>query len=437
MMKNESKTGQSKAGSIVEFLNEKGFVKVCGGRILFYNGVRNCWRPLDKKKFQVFVRQHLTDAANFKVSSAVIEEVRKRIQYDFRFQIQEMKFRHQQFLHVVNGFVDLETGKLYPESQSMYLDYRCEFTYLEEKEIHAEAFEKFVKTSLQGDETKRRLLLQILGYCLSDDAKAKVAFFLIGAGDSGKSVILEFLMKVLAEDEISTVPFNRIGDRFNRALLASSRVNICSELTSGKLGNIDFFKAVTSQEVIFAEEKGSDPFQFRVRTKLLSAGNVMPQIPEAVGAEALLRRMVILYFPESVKKEEQDRNLLSKLIKEKDQICTLAVRELITLQKNNFVFEQPDDAKNYEEQLHLNFSALKEFVKECCEIMEGKRVHLCQLWDAFRDFCEDNLYDPQIKKLQFRQEIALIPGVSVSKFRLNTKNPQSGFEGIGLKSKRE
>lgn len=30
----------------------------------------------------------------------------------------------------------------------------------------------------------------------------------------------------------------------------------------------------------------------------------MPQIPEAVGAEALLRRMVILYFPESVKKEE-------------------------------------------------------------------------------------------------------------------------------------
>ena len=62
---------------------------------------------------------------------------------------------------------------------------------------------------------------------------------------------------------------------------------------------------------------------------------------------------------------------------------------------------------------------------------------MCQLWDAFRDFCEDNLYDPQIKKLQFRQEIALIPGVSVSKFRLNTKNPQSGFVGIGLKSKRE
>lgn len=162
---------------------------------------------------------------------------------------------------------------------------------------------------------------------------------------------------------------------------------------------------------------------------------MMPQIPEAVGAEALLRRMVILYFPESVKKEEQDRDLLSKLLKEKDQICTLAVRELIQLRESDFVFEQPDDAKNYEEQLHLNFGALKEFVHECCEIGEGKRIYVYQLWDAFQDFCSDNLYDVQIKKVQFRQEVALIPGVRTAKFRLNTKNVQSGFEGIGLKSK--
>ena len=132
-MKRECKTGQNKAGGIVEFLNEKGVIKVCEGRIISCNDERNCWRPLDKKKFQVFVRQHLTDAANFKVSSTVIEEVRKRILYDFRFQMQEKIFRHEQMLHVVNGFVDLGTGKLYPKSQSMYLDYRCEFEYLEER----------------------------------------------------------------------------------------------------------------------------------------------------------------------------------------------------------------------------------------------------------------------------------------------------------------
>lgn len=421
------------SGDIIEKIKgESWLFGILNNQLYVWN--KTYWKSISSEMGCVVLRKCILseeDAIN--VSTNTLNEVIKRLKQLDIFCIPEQDLAPAWSINCNNGFIDLRDGMLHRME-----DYPMEFLYVNDFEYVSDAtieqapnFQYFCQSSLYDDEEKRKLLLQMLGYLISDLDTVKAAFFLIGESNSGKSLILELLQMVLGDDAVTNIPFGKLGNRFNKAKLIQSRVNICTEIEGGKMKDIDFFKAVTAHERITAENKGEPAFEFRVRTKLISAGNVLPSMPEITGSSAILKRMIVLRFNKSISEKDIDRTLLEKMIREKNIIFSLAVKELMILMKNNFHFIEPVDSRSFMQIMQETADAVDEFVNLRCYFGVNAKVHLVTLWDAFEKFCGQNGYEIKISKIQFSQKIASYQGVTRRKLRIMSE-PLAGFEGIAL-----
>lgn len=403
------------------------------GAQLYCRGA-NSWKPISTDGACTFLRGQIPEEDALEVSTNTVKEVVQRVRQLDKFEISDGELAPDHLLRCKNGVVNLLTGKFETTVTGEFL-YCNDFDYIPEATLEmATEFAKFCETSLDRDGVKRRLLLQIMGYCISELQIAKAGFFLIGESNSGKSIILELVQAIVGDDYVTNIPFDKLGNRFNKSRLVLSRVNICTELAGGKMKDVEFFKLVTAHERITADNKGEAPFEFRVRTKLLTAGNVMPEIPEITGAEALLYRMVILRFNSSIPPEKQDKMLLEKLLKEKDIIFSLAVKELVMLEKNGFSFAEPEDSMAFKAVIKDSVNSVEKFVEEMCILSPDGKVHLRDLWGEYLKYCDENGLEVKIKVTQFVQKILCFKGVTRGKFRLQSK-PLSGFRGIEMNAR--
>lgn len=428
-----TKTKVQPGDLIVEMISENVSLRRIDSQLYIFSG--NYWTSVTTDEVFTYIREKMSKEEAIHVSTAVLKEAVLRIRQLEYFEMPVEAIAPDSWINFENGWLDLVDGTFHNHSENCtkYFLHMNHFSYIESAN-HKEApcFERFCETSLDGSHEKRTLLLQILGCCISEVQNVKAAFFLLGASNSGKSVILELLQKVVGINCTTTIQLNKLGQRFNRAKLATSRLNICTELNGEKLRDVDFFKVVTSHERITAENKGETPFDFRVKTKLITAGNIMPTLPETIGAEAILNRMVILKFNKSIEESERDINLLEKLEAEKDIIFSLAVDELVQLVASDYKFTKPEDSLGFLDAMEAPVKSVEEFVQECCLLKTDGREHLVTLWEAFENFCDRNGYEVRMTKVQFSQKLLSFPGVKRSKFRLGGK-PLAGFLGIELK----
>jgi phage/plasmid-associated DNA primase len=160
---------------------------------------------------------------------------------------------------------------------------------------------------------------------------------------------------------------------------------------------------------------------------------MLPAIDKLEGMDAIINRMIILFFPISIAKEEQDLQLQDKLFDERNVICSLALKELHRLQKNNFVFVEPLDSYKVKEQLLAKAKAFDEFIGENFEFDSEGRIYTATLYDMFKKYCEVNFYDVKISKTQFLQKICAIQGVEKKKIRVNGGKPLNGIVGLKIK----
>lgn len=420
----------NKKNQIPEIVNtflKKGVFRTVNGEL--YENRNTYFSHVRPENAAKTIRRYLPEDVAFTISTSALAEIHRQMLSNEDFEISAEKLEHPFLLNVQNGVVDVRTGKMVSVDDAVFL-YQHAVRFNENLSLEVgSAFHKFLESSLDLQE-KKQLLLQILGYSISDITVAKKAFFFLGPPDSGKSVILALVEKVVGIDNTTSIPFNALGSRFNRARLASSRVNICTELDSSKMKNIDAFKAITSNERIMGEHKGKEPFEFTVRTKLLSAGNVMPALPELVGSDAIVRRMVILRFTRST--SEKDPELLEKLWGERDTIFSLAIKELASLCKNGYTFIQPQDSVAYFQEMQACCRSVDDFISDRCELKPDAQIHFVALWEEFCGYCDENGYDRLISKLQFGQKIAALPGITRTRFRRNCK-PLRGYRGIRIK----
>lgn len=415
---------------IVKFKSEKKFM-FCQQQM--YMAMEGFWKKIPYEEVQKCMRSHLAEDENLEVSSSMLTEVYRRMLSDTDFEIPLENAVHEDLVLCANGIANLRTCQLDAENQKKIFLHRANFSFDPQAKLNgAPIFQKFLETSLGKDEKKTKLLLQIFGYCLTDIVAAEVFFVLLGKPGSGKSILLKLLGRVVGEENITSMPFNRLGSRFNVGRLAGVTLNISTELSGEKLKNIDIIKAIVSGDRIMGEYKGEMPFEFSPRVKLICAGNVFPRISDTTGSDAILRRLVVLRFTKKVDAESRDRGLLEKLWQERDVIFSLALKEVYELKKNGFRFAVPEDSDDFLNVLNAESQAVEMFVNEKCEFSENMRIHICVMWEAFQQYLEENALDVKITLTQFSQEIGLLEGVRRTRFRENGKSLR-GFEGIALR----
>ena len=333
-----------------------------------------------------------------------------------------------------NGIYDVQDGKLHPHDEK-YNWATVDANYIADAKLEtAPIFLAFVKSSLEYPEKpeKLNLLLEVLGYILSDYICAKVAFFFIGEPSSGKSKVLEFLQRLLGDDAVSQISLAQIGSRFNLGQLRDKRLNVCTELPSNKFPSIDAFKAVTACDRIYGELKCKDGFSFYPKIKLLNAGNNVPFPSNTDGTRSLVERMTFLLFPKSIPREQWHVNLVEELLAEKNVICSLAVKKLKKLVEAKFEFAMPEDSRQFANDYRDALDAFNLFVKGACILQEEAQISSQQLWEAYQEFCSANTFPKGITQQIFVQKIGLVRGVEKKRMRENGRQITI-FIGISLR----
>lgn len=427
-----SQKNEIRAELIYTVISKKWNIRAHNGILYVYTGTH--WKLMTEQEACIGVYQYFTPNQHPYLKLNNIKDALERIKHTPAFQLEFSGEMSETFINTMSGVFDIEAGKLLEHSEGLEFSYVLDFQYRTGIQLsQAEHFKNFVESVFPDEpEVKAKLLLQMLGYCLSDCTKAKAAFFLIGASNSGKSTMLDVLKRLFPENAISAIPLNRLENRFNIARLDGKKLNICTEISEKSFAALDIFKQLTSNEMVTAEHKGKTPFEFRIRCKSINAGNMLPDLDKVEGMEAVLNRMVLLFFPVSIKKENQDMELSEKLWMERNEIFSMAIDELVELKKNNFVFAEPTDSYQTKEQLRARSTAFDDFIKDNCEKNTDYQCHIAPIYEAFQQYCNQNFIEVKMSRNFFSQKIARIPGVKRKKIRIEGKSLW-GVTGLRLK----
>ena len=100
----------------------------------------------------------------------------------------------------------------------------------------------------------------------------------VGKGDNGKSTFLKLFEHFLGIKNVSHASLHELNaDKFAIADLSGKLVNICADLKSEKLPNTGVFKMLVSGDVIRAQRKHGQPFDFANYAKLIYSTNQIPE----------------------------------------------------------------------------------------------------------------------------------------------------------------
>lgn len=405
---------------------------IVSSKILTYDAEQGCFRQVLNSA--VFIETHICPTVSRKLGSKEIAEIEARLCREPSLQADFDDLNANPYLvNCRNGVVDFSREELVllPHSERYKFTYCISANFLEDEDRFVpESFEKFCKTSLEGDSKKRLFLLESIGYFCSDCLDGKCAFFYKGVPNSGKTIVDNLVSDLVGIEGVSNIQLNHLSARFSAAQLLGKKLNCSGELRAMKLLDISIFKMLTGGDRLMAEDKGKKPFFFTPRCKHLFSGNVMPTVAEADATAAFSNRVKILLFNNSIPPDKQDKKLKEKLKNESDAIFTLAMQALLKLRERNFQFTIPNDSVSFIEQMAKAQNSADMFLKERCIMGPEYRIHNRDILTAYVEYCKQNAQNELPRDTLF-SIIDAQPGVVSSRFRLNEENLH-GRIGIAL-----
>ena len=302
-------------------------------------------------------------------------------------------------VNVRNGLYNVLDGSFKPHTADYYSTVQVGANY--DPSAACPQFLDFLNSILGEDEAY--LMQEIFGYLLIPVNKAQKSFVLVGAPNAGKSTLLSVAQEILlGAGNVSNIPWQSLGDRFNKAELFGKLANIFADLPSKHIDDGGMFKALTGEDYITAERKNKDPFSFRPYARLLFSCNEIPR-NYSDRSDGFYRRLIIIRFDKSVPPEKRDPNLRERIAVERDGILLWALEGLRRLIKAGYLFTETQRTKDEVTRYRIESNSALTFIDEFCEVGDGWAVRE-ELYTRYKDFCGANGYKAQ-SQTSFNKEI--------------------------------
>lgn len=280
-------------------------------------------------------------------------------------------------------------------SQEEFITYMFNYNY--NPNVVCNKWLTFLDETLPKDQ--QILLQEIIGYVLIHNNRAKKFFNFYGAGDTGKSVILRVLQKIVGRDLITSIPLQDICNpslRFCVAGLYGKLINTCGDIPNKPLQDSGMLKMLTGDDLITAEKKGHDSFTFYNKAKMIFSMNQLPLICNDK-TEAFYNRFVIIPFENVCPKEKRDRYLHDKFNIE--GIINWSIDGLQRLLKNDLQFSLSEKNINIVNKYKKDNNNVLQFSEECLVKVDSDEdkttnISTSEVYKAYKQFCFDNGYSP-------------------------------------------
>lgn len=338
--------------------------------------------------------------------------------------------RNHHLVAFQNGVYDLNAREFRAHRATDMITQLCGTAY--DPDAQCPAFLKFMTRVTGGQKDLMDYLQEVVGYCLTGYTSEQCLFFVYGSGGNGKTTflnVIETLMGDYAKKMLAETLMNGKSDRnyYDYAHLRGARMAVSSELTQDAVLNSALVKYLTGQETVRARFLNQNFFEFKPTHKLWLVGNHEPIVREM--DEGTWRRIREIAFTVTIKDEEKDRFLDTKLIAELPGIAAWAVRGALRWKERGSL-ATPKSVTDSTEAYKQNSDILRDFLLQCTKSRIASEVKAFDLFVAYKRWSfETAREDRSMGRNSFYRNIES-RGI---KYRLDAEK-QKYYQGIELDS---
>ena len=363
-------------------------------RYVYHKGVYNL---VSDTEFKGFIKAIIAKADPDLVRMKDVNETFLLLTTDLdRCRVREEQLNaDENLINLKNGILHLDTMELTPHSPEIISTIQLPITYTGGAETPI--FDKFMQEFTCGNAEKQQALLEFMGACISNvyGYRFKQALFCIGEGNSGKSVLREFVNRLLGADNISGGGLELLESRFGKLNLYGKRVYGSPDIGYVTLNQLETFKNITGGDTIPIESKGKDAFEYQYRGFVWFGGNAMPKFGGDRG-DWVYNRMLLIMCNNVIPPEKRNKHLVEDLLTESSGIVYKALIALKQAIARGYMFTVPAESQQLLEKYKVDNSPYLRFYTECCVARPDKwgkrydKVTCAKLHQALKKWCTDN-----------------------------------------------
>lgn len=290
-------------------------------------------------------------------------------------------------LNVLNGTIDLRTGKLVAHRRADFITKLAPVEY--DPEARCDRWASFLYRITGGSEPLIRYLQRAFGYSLTGLTYEQCLFLFFGRGANGKSTYLEVQRRVLGDyarqcDFTTFLERKGDGPRNDIARLAGARFVTASEAGEGRRLSESVIKSMTGSDVVSARFLHQEHFEFQPQFKITLATNHKPDIRGT--DHGIWRRIRLVPFTVQIPESEQDPKLLDALTAELPGILVWAVAGCLMWQSEGLGL--PPEVQEATNAYRGEMDTLGAFLDECCELGPEYTVAASPLYARYAQWCD-------------------------------------------------
>lgn len=197
----------------------------------------------------------------------------------------------QDIVNLRNGLLSVRTGEIRAHSPEFLSSVQLPVTF--DPAAECPAWDQFIADVFPGD--SEAVAWEVAAWLMTPDTSIQKAVLLTGEGANGKSTYLRALVAFVGRHNTAAVSLHRLEqDKFAVARLVGKLANICPDLPSAHLASTSMFKAITGGDVLHAEYKYLDSFEFVPFAKLVLSANQPPHSDDPT--HGFFRRWLVVPF---------------------------------------------------------------------------------------------------------------------------------------------
>lgn len=289
-------------------------------------------------------------------------------------------------INFANGIYLLDHGKMVTHSPEFLSTSQLPFSY--DPNAGCEVFHEKVLEILSGDHELFNIIQKIFGYVLSNSNAANVAFWFMGTGRNGKSLITSLLQNLVGEQNVAHLPLKNLNEKFDLEVLINKRLNVADENKHVRDFDTAIFKSIVSNEPIFINRKNQKGINVQLSMKMIMLFNRPPEIPEA--SVALYERLILIPFKRKFTREDADKYLYENLLKELPGIMNFAIEGYGKLKAQKFLFEECQLTLEAKEEFAKGNMPIYEFFQQHYEPHNESKIVRADIFKAYQKWAVEN-----------------------------------------------
>ena len=325
--------------------------------------------------------------------------------------------KYDNLVNVKNGMVNLESAIFNDDGKLKLNDIELSehnpkyksFTQLNVKfnpDVECRKVDEVINSILldkeNPDYNKVKVFWEFIGWIIfNGELELKKALLMVGDGDNGKTVLLNYLTELLGRKNIGVVGlYDLIINQYAASDLFGKIANLAGEMSNNILKDIEMFKKLTGNDLIRADQKYKEPIKFKNKAKLIFALNSLPKVVDY--EEAFFNRLIIIRTPNTFTKDNfnYDPHILNKITTEEALSYGLnkAIEGFARLVCNEFSFTESDEINEELIKYQADVNTAIPFINEICNFKPGEITSKSKLYDIYKDWAYKNGFGQMSKK---------------------------------------